>query len=144
MADRLALLNLSSWCLAMVERLFLAVPRGCLRFVIVVFSDHTHLLFLEQIDRQEKFLHGIKKSDKNHSTCIMISFKLRFILNCTITSSTLCCIRNYITYQFVSYNGVSNNMLLALSCLCLFGDLKGFRISRFLKMYDIEISKPIG
>ena len=31
----------------MVERLFLAVPRGCLRFVIVVFPDHTHLLILE-------------------------------------------------------------------------------------------------
>ena len=30
----------------MVERLFLAVPRGSLQFVIVVFSDHTHLLFL--------------------------------------------------------------------------------------------------
>ena len=29
----------------MVERLFLAVPRGCLRFVIVVFPDHTNLLF---------------------------------------------------------------------------------------------------
>ena len=28
-----------------VERLFLAVPRGCLRFVIVVFPDHTHLIF---------------------------------------------------------------------------------------------------
>ena len=41
-----ALLNLSSWCLVMAERLFLAVPRGCLRFVIVVFPDHTHLLFL--------------------------------------------------------------------------------------------------
>ena len=41
-----ALLNLSSWCLVMVERLFLAVPRGCLRFVIVVFPDHTHLLFI--------------------------------------------------------------------------------------------------
>ena len=40
------LLNLSSWCLVMVERLYLAVPRGCLRFVIVVFPDHTHLLFL--------------------------------------------------------------------------------------------------
>ena len=39
-----ALLNLSSWCLVMVERLFLAMPRGCLRFVIVVFPDHTHLL----------------------------------------------------------------------------------------------------
>ena len=42
-----AMLNLSSWCLVMAERLFLAVPRGCLWFVIVVFSDHTHLLFLE-------------------------------------------------------------------------------------------------
>ena len=31
----------------MVERLFLAVPWGCLRFVIVVFPDHTHLLFLK-------------------------------------------------------------------------------------------------
>ena len=30
----------------MVERFFLAVPRGYLRFVIVVFPDHTHLLFL--------------------------------------------------------------------------------------------------
>ena len=41
----IALLNLSSWCLVMVERLFLAVPWGCLQFVIVVFPDHTHLLF---------------------------------------------------------------------------------------------------
>ena len=40
-----ALLNLSSWCLVMVERLFLAVSGGCLQFVIVVFPDHTHLLF---------------------------------------------------------------------------------------------------
>ena len=30
----------------MVGRLFLAVPLGCLRFVIVVFPDRTHLLFL--------------------------------------------------------------------------------------------------
>ena len=44
--ELIALLNLISWCLVMVERLFLAVPRGCLRFVIVVFPDHTHLLFL--------------------------------------------------------------------------------------------------
>ena len=43
--ELVALLNLSFWCLVMVERLFLAVPRGCLQFVIVVFPDHTHLLF---------------------------------------------------------------------------------------------------
>ena len=44
--ELVALLNLSSWCLVMVEQLFLPVPRGCLRFVILVFPDHTHLLFL--------------------------------------------------------------------------------------------------
>ena len=43
--ELIALLNLSSWCHVMVERLFLTVPRGCLQFVIVVFPDHTHLLF---------------------------------------------------------------------------------------------------
>ena len=43
--ELVALLNLSYLCLVMVERLFLAVPWGCLLFVIVVFPDHTHLLF---------------------------------------------------------------------------------------------------
>ena len=43
--ELIALLNLSSWCLVMVEQLFLTVPRGCLQIVIVVFPDHTHLLF---------------------------------------------------------------------------------------------------
>ena len=45
--ELVALLNMSSWCLVLVERLFLAaVPQGCLQFVIVVFPDHTHLLNL--------------------------------------------------------------------------------------------------
>ena len=43
--ELIALLNLSSWCLVMAERLFLAVPRGWLQSVIVVFPDHTYLLF---------------------------------------------------------------------------------------------------
>ena len=37
-----ALLNLSSWCVMMVEWFIPAVPWACLRFVIVVFPDHTH------------------------------------------------------------------------------------------------------
>ena len=41
-----ALLSLFSMCLVIVVRLFLAVPWVCLRFVIVVFHDRTHLLFL--------------------------------------------------------------------------------------------------
>ena len=44
--ELVALLNLSSLCLVMVVWVFIAVPWTCLRFVIVVFPDHTHLLFL--------------------------------------------------------------------------------------------------
>ena len=44
--ELIALLNLSSWCLMVVGRLFLAVPQGWVQFVMVVFPDHTHLLFV--------------------------------------------------------------------------------------------------
>ena len=43
--ELVALLSLSSWCLVVVVWLFLALPWVCLQFVIVVFLDHTHLLF---------------------------------------------------------------------------------------------------
>ena len=46
--ELIALLNVSSWCLVMVKRLFLAVPGGCLQFVIVVFPAHSHLLFFKE------------------------------------------------------------------------------------------------
>ena len=52
--ELVALLNLSSWFLVMVEWLFLAVTWGCLRFVIVVFPDHTHLLFLHVVYQKYK------------------------------------------------------------------------------------------
>ena len=44
--ELVALLNLSSWFPLMAEWLFLAVPLGFLRFVIVVFPYHTHKLLL--------------------------------------------------------------------------------------------------
>ena len=58
-----ALLNLSSWCLVMVERFFLALLWGCLLFVIVVFPDHTHLLFLvlQKHDSQRRDLWQLRK-----------------------------------------------------------------------------------
>ena len=45
--ELVALPSMSSWCLVIVEWLLLAVPWVCLQFVIVVFPDHTHLLFLK-------------------------------------------------------------------------------------------------
>ena len=57
--ELVALINLSSWCLVMVEWLFLAVPWGGLRFVIVVFPDHTHLLYFRLTTGMHKNLfHG--------------------------------------------------------------------------------------
>ena len=41
-----ALLSLSSWCLMLVLWRFLSVPLVCLQFVIVIFPNHNHLLFL--------------------------------------------------------------------------------------------------
>ena len=60
--ELIALLNLSSWCLVMDERLFLTVPRGCLQFVIVVFPDHTHLLFLILVQTVLQMLSADAKS----------------------------------------------------------------------------------
>ena len=48
--ELVALLSLSSWCLAVVVWLSLAVPWVCLLFVIVVFPDNTHLLFLYDLE----------------------------------------------------------------------------------------------
>ena len=50
--ELVALFSLSSWCLVIAAWLFLAVPWFCLQFVIVVFPDHTHLLFLTQKEVQ--------------------------------------------------------------------------------------------
>ena len=44
--EQVALLGSSSWCLVMLVWLFLTVSWVCLQFAILVFPDHTHLLFL--------------------------------------------------------------------------------------------------
>ena len=43
--EQVALLSLSSWFLVIAVWLFLAVHWACLQSVVVVFPDHTHLLF---------------------------------------------------------------------------------------------------
>ena len=69
--ELVALLNLSFWCLVMVEQIFLSVPQGCLRFVIVVFPDRTHYF------------------------CIMILYTLKIRL---CTSPSLCTFEKYFSY----------------------------------------------
>ena len=73
---RVALLNLSSWCLVMVTWLFLAVPWGCLQFVIVVFPDHTHFYF------SQKFSHRLEKY-LNLGGLLEKSLKIKSVLKST-------------------------------------------------------------
>ena len=73
--ELIALLNLSSLCLVVVERLFLEVSRGCLQFVIVVFPDHTHLLFLP-----ENFRHF----------CIILTFPISGIIRTHFLKRDFC------------------------------------------------------
>ena len=60
--ELVALLSLSSWCLVIVVWFFLAVPWVFLQFVIVVFSDHTHLLW-KCLPRTKKNFREINKTN---------------------------------------------------------------------------------
>ena len=73
--ELIALLSLSSWCLVMVERLFLAVPRGCLQFVIVVFPDHTHLPFFVK----ESFICNMKEFIIKDRYMVSFSFSIIYL-----------------------------------------------------------------
>ena len=55
--ELVALFCLSSWCLVTVVWISLMVPRACLQFVIVVFSDHAHLLYLTIVESRVKGCH---------------------------------------------------------------------------------------
>ena len=59
-----------------VERLFLTVPRGCLQFVIVVFPDHTHLLFLDLYLSISNDIVSTKIYDKRDDIDLKLSISL--------------------------------------------------------------------
>ena len=97
--ELIALLNLSSWCLVMVERLFLTVPRGCLQFVIVVFPDHTHLLFLVNL--------GITIRQNNHkakihSVCVFVCvYVCVCVFVCVCVRASVCIYKYIYIYIYI-------------------------------------------
>ena len=72
-----ALLGLSSWCLVMVGWLFLAVPWGCLWFVIVVFGNCCgipwSLSLAFSIDCSRRVIHVLTNFRADHSLIIVDS-----------------------------------------------------------------------
>ena len=70
---------LKKFGLVMVELLFLAVPWGCLQFVIVVFPDHTHYFC---VGREHKPMITIATRGKT-SDHILRSYILIFVFQVT-------------------------------------------------------------
>ena len=83
--ERVALHGLSSWCLMVVERLFLAVPWGCLRCVSVVFPDHTQLLFFKTDYRLKQFK-NMQDAPREHSAVLSTFIKLPFVVKTFLLS----------------------------------------------------------
>ena len=77
-----ALLCLSSVCLVIVVWFFLTMPRVCLHFVIVVFPDHTHLLFRFSYVRSI-FRHFLDKFNSKNGSEISIGPSSELIVSVT-------------------------------------------------------------
>ena len=76
--ELVALLSSSSWCLVIVVWLSLAVPWASLQFVIVVFPDHTHLLFM---------------AHSNHTSFGVVGWTV--VCDCGISWSSLLVFKDY-------------------------------------------------
>ena len=80
--ELVALLSLSSWCLVNVEWLFFAVPWGCLRFVIVVFPDHDHFLWVKVFGINPEFrILKLTFHRKSASKCLSSEIIIASLIN---------------------------------------------------------------
>ena len=90
--DLVALLSLSSWCLVIVVWLFLLVPWVCLQFVIVVFPDHTHLLFWTLVCNSPQTYDGRCYKVNFHYSAVTVVKVCSLVIGCaTIYSCTHTC-----------------------------------------------------
>ena len=92
--ELIALLKMSSWRLVMVERLFLAVPRDCLQFVIVVFPDHTHYFRFQKILNQFTLMDNCIVMNKAQTS--KIGYMLAILRGFFSFLKARCSYRNYL------------------------------------------------
>ena len=100
-----ALLSLSSWCLVIAVWLFLTVPWVSLQFVIVVFLDHTYLLFFTvelKLLKQGYQYHKLQRSfaifyNKHTELIVKIQYLFKFS---SPTSHIRTCIYGDLVYKF--------------------------------------------
>ena len=104
MIELIALLCLSSWRLMIVVWLFITIPWVYLQFVIVVFPDHNHLLFLfckltavkwplskrPLIGFQDQFSHNAGLKFLKNSALLLTFIKLQFVIKIFVLSIFEC------------------------------------------------------
>ena len=64
----------------------------------------------------------LSHASKGHNLILMILYIFRVILNCTMTSLTLCCLGMTLPISLCYSSVVNKHQLLALSVLCLFAE----------------------
>ena len=119
--ELVALLNLSSWCLVMVERLFLAVPWGCLRFVIVAFPDHTHLLFFSSDPQIVSKFHNKTHDPKGQENTIYTIVKGRETFYRRHTVPVTSCSQVKYVLKMVSFGSKDCTKEMKLECAYFLG-----------------------
>ena len=62
----------------------------------------------------------LSHASKGHNLILMISYIFRVILNCTMTSLTLCCLVMTLPFSLCYSSVVNKHQVLALSVLCLY------------------------
>ena len=82
--DLVTLLKLSSWRLLMVEWLFLVVPWGNLRFVIVVFPDHTHYFGQPFCSVERNYLCNTDRGHYRQLSCEIILRLVQWFSRCRL------------------------------------------------------------
>ena len=116
----------------MVEWLFLAEPWGWLRFLIVVFSDHTHLLFLESLSYSFAILHD--QESWNYLTRILLYSMIRNdgIIQLQFCYATWSGFWNHLQIYYVPWSGFWNHLT---TVLFMFHDHKFGLIQLQFSMY---------
>ena len=103
--ELVALLNLSSWCLLMVEWLFLAVPWGCLRLEKSVLKAFQQLLYNRHLinAEDEKISHTFIVSQKCSYRLISSKYQM-FLIIYNVLYAACCHGNNYAITPTTAHN----------------------------------------
>ena len=134
-----ALLRLSSWCLVIVVWFFLTVPLVCLQFVIVIFPDHTHLLFFISDNVNEITTHPLLLDPTER---LLYDYQQKFLKRTTRNHFTASLNDSTVTHTILWFNKpdwISLEEVNQYARSCFYKNCEFTKDSRFLKQSSAVI-----